>query len=147
MGLFKHGLSKTRIHGLWRKVIDRCTNPNASNYHNYGGRGISICHEWRTDFMNFYSWAIDNGYQEGLSLERIDVNGNYEPSNCKWIELREQCRNKRDTKYAELNGVTKPLIEWAEIYGIPYKTIITRWYRGWRGTELVQPSKKQRRIS
>ncbi|WP_445486433.1 hypothetical protein [Niallia sp. 03133] len=141
MGLYKHGLSKTRIHALWRKVRDRCNNPNASNYQNYGGRAISICDEWNGDFLCFYSWAMSHGYQEGLSLERIDVNGNYEPANCKWIEPREQSRNKRDTIYADINGVTKPLIEWSEIYEVPYKTIMTRWYRGWRGTNLIKPSK------
>jgi hypothetical protein len=147
MGVHKHGLSKSRIHALWRKVIDRCNNPNASNYQNYGGRGITIYDVWKGDFVSFYCWAMSNGYDEGLSLERIDVNGNYEPSNCKWIELHEQSRNKRDTKYAEINGVTKPLIEWAELYEMPYKSIMTRWYRGWRGIDLVQPSKKPRRAS
>ncbi|WP_051591150.1 hypothetical protein [Bacillus sp. UNC438CL73TsuS30] len=147
MGLYKHGLSKTRIHGLWRKVIDRCTNLNASNYHNYGGRGIWVCNSWLNDFMAFYDWAMSNGYQEGLSLKRIDVNGNYEPSNCKWIEPREQCRNKRDTKYANINGVTKPLIEWAEIYDVPYKTVMTRLYRGKRGIDLFQQTKNSRKVS
>jgi hypothetical protein len=142
-----HGLSNTRLHNLWRKMKDRCNNPKASNYNNYGGRGIKICDAWEFDFMTFYFWAIANGYNDRLSIERVDVNGNYEPSNCKWIEPYEQSRNKRDTPYTEINGITKPLIEWAEIYNIPYKTIMTRWYRGWRGTELVQPSKKCRGVS
>lgn len=77
MGLYKHGLSHTRLHSLWRKVKDRCANPNASNYHNYGGRGITLCVEWKEDFLTFYEWAMNNGYKEGLSLERINVNGNY----------------------------------------------------------------------
>lgn len=85
--------------------------------------------------------------KEGLSLERIDVDGNYEPTNCKWIELQEQAKNKRKTKYAEINGDTKPLIEWAKLYDIPYKTVMTRWYRGRRGNELVQKSRKSDKVS
>ncbi|WP_052353873.1 hypothetical protein [Neobacillus jeddahensis] len=142
-----HGLSNTRLHSLWRKMKDRCNNQRASNYCNYGGRGITICNSWNEDFMSFYQWAIANDYNDRLSIERVSVNGNYEPSNCKWIKPREQSRNKRDTQYTEINGVTKTLIEWAEIYDIPYKTIMTRWYRGWRGIALVQPSKKPRKVS
>ncbi|WP_462409367.1 hypothetical protein [Neobacillus sp. Marseille-QA0830] len=137
-----HGLSNTRIHSLWRKIKDRCNNPKASNYKNYGGRGIKMCEAWGNDFLSFYKWAIENGYEDHLSIERIDVNGNYEPLNCKWITMNEQCRNKRSTKYAVINGEKKPLIEWAELYGISYKTITTRWYRGLRGCALIEPLRK-----
>jgi hypothetical protein len=147
MGKYKHGLSKTRIHALWRKMIDRCNNPMASNYHNYGGRGIKICPEWKDDFLAFFLWAEAHGYKDALSLERIDVNGNYEPLNCKWIEINQQSRNKRDTKYAKINGITKSMVDWAETYDIPYKTIMSRWYRGVRGHDLVQPSRKHRNVS
>jgi hypothetical protein len=137
-----HGLSKTRLHSLWRKMKDRCNNPMASNYRNYGGRGIKVCPEWNNNFMSFYRWANENSYDECLSIERIDVNGGYNPSNCKWINKKEQCRNKRNTKYAIINGINRPIIEWAELYGIPYKTITSRWYRGWRGQNLIMPTRK-----
>lgn len=134
-----HGLSKSRLHSIWRKMKDRCNNPRASNFYNYGGRGIKICDEWYNDFMVFHSWANNNGYEDDLSIERNDVNGNYEPSNCKWINKSAQSRNKRSTIYAEINGVKKPLIEWAEQFGIPYKTIHSRWYRGWKELDLINP--------
>lgn len=142
----KHGMSKTRIHSIWRKMRDRCNNPHASNYLNYGGRGISVCKEWDDNFMSFYKWALANEYNDHLSIERIDVNGNYEPTNCKWITLSEQGRNKRSTKYAVINGVKKPLIEWAELHDLSYKTISTRWSRGVRGNELIGPLRKVRKI-
>ncbi|MGG1678748.1 hypothetical protein ACIFOT_23955 [Neobacillus sp. NRS-1170] len=138
-----HGLSKTRLHSIWRKMKDRCNNPNASNYANYGWRDITVCDEWNSDFMVFFIWANENGYCDNLSLERIDVNGNYNPSNCKWINKSAQSRNKRSTVYADINGIQKPLIEWAELNGICYKTIHTRWYRGLRGYELIEPLKSR----
>jgi hypothetical protein len=124
---------------------DRCNNPNASNYANYGGRGIKLCDVRNNGFMSFYEWANQNGYDDHLSIERIDVNENYEPSNCKWITMNEQCRNKRSTKYAVIDGEEKPLIEWAELYDIRYKTVITRWYRGLRGKELIEPLRKEKK--
>lgn len=140
-----HGLSNTRLHSIWRKMKDRRINPNATNYSNYGSRGIKVCDAWNDDFMNFYEWANENGYENPLSIERINVNGNYEPLNCKWITMNEQSRNKRSTKYAVINGEEKPLIEWAELFGISYKTITTRWYRGVKGSDLVGQSKKEKR--
>jgi hypothetical protein len=137
-----HGLSKTRIHSIWRKMRDRCNNPNASNYSNYGGRGIIVSNSWNNNFMSFYEWAMSNGYDDHLSIERVDVNGNYEPTNCKWITMSEQSRNRRSTKYVVINETEKPLTEWAELYDLSYKTITTRWYRGIRGPELIAPLKK-----
>ncbi|MED4351728.1 hypothetical protein P9265_05190 [Schinkia azotoformans] len=142
-----HGLSHTRIHKIWRGMKDRCSNPNHDRYHCYGGRGIVVCTEWKNDFLSFYNWSMKNGYSDKLSIERKDVNGPYSPENCTWVSRSVQMRNKQDTHYATINGVNKPLIEWAETYKIPYKTIMTRWYRGWRGKELLQPSKKHRTIS
>lgn len=76
-----------------------------------------------------------------MEIASLQLVNRHEPANFKWVEPREQCRNKRDTKYAEINGVTKPLIEWAELYEIQYKTMTTIWYRGWRGINLIKPSK------
>lgn len=91
----KHGMYKTELYKRWAKMMARCTNPKQDSYCRYGGRGIKICHEWVDDFINFRDWAMNNGYQEGLSLDRIDVNGNYEPANCRWITFKEQYFNKR----------------------------------------------------
>jgi len=138
-----HGLSKTRLHRIWRKMKHRCSNPNDGRYNCYGGRGIRVCSEWESDFTMFYSWAMNNGYEEHLTLERINVNGNYEPNNCTWVTEKEQHRNKQNTLYVHFNGIKRPLIEWGEIFDIPYKTLTSRWYRGCRGEQLFKPTKKR----
>lgn len=89
--LKKHGMNQTKIYSIFHNMKDRCLNPNNHAYHNYGGRGISICNEWLEEngFISFYNWAINNGYKEGLSIDRINIEGNYEPNNCRWITLGE----------------------------------------------------------
>lgn len=89
-------LYNTRLHRIWSNMKTRCFNKNFSQYKDYGGRGIKVCEEWNNDFINFYNWAINNGYQENLSIDRINVNGNYEPNNCRWLTIQEQNNNKRD---------------------------------------------------
>ena len=109
----------------------RCYNPKYKTYHRYGGRGIKICDEWLQDFMNFYNWAMNNGYIEGLWIERIDNNGNYEPSNCKWATRKEQCQNREQTIKITYNNQTLCLSEWARITGIKFKTLQSRYKSGW----------------
>jgi hypothetical protein len=122
---------------------DRCYNPNHDRYHCYGGRGLTVCDDWIKDFVSFYNWALENGYTDSLSIDRRDVNGPYSPENCSWVTQSEQMRNKQDTLYVTINGVTKPLITWAEEKGIPYKTITTRYYRGWREEKLIKRTKNK----
>ena len=93
-----HGDSKSRLYDIYKGMKRRCFNPHFKNYKHYGGRGIKICDEWLEDYLNFKNWALNNGYRDNLSIEHIDVNGNYEPDNCKWIPLNEQPKNRRDTK-------------------------------------------------
>lgn len=89
-----HGMSSTKIYRVWCSMLSRCNNPNVNCYKNYGGRGISVCKEWNA-FEIFYQWAIENGYKEGLKIDRIEVDKNYEPSNCRWVTHKENERNKR----------------------------------------------------
>ena len=93
-----HGLSHHRLFGIWNGMKTRCYNENNKDYKDYGGRGIRICDEWLSDFLSFYNWAMENGYQDDLTIDRVEVNGNYEPSNCKWSTRAEQSRNQRRTK-------------------------------------------------
>lgn len=102
----KHLLSNTPIWKKWSAMIQRCYGSYNQNYYLYGGRGITVCNEWKNDFMNFYNWAIKNGYKDNLSIDRIDVNGNYEPENCRFVDNMQQSYNKRNTMYV-YNGDKK----------------------------------------
>lgn len=101
----KHGMCHSRLHRIWGAMQYRCGNPNCSEYKNYGGRGISVCKEWKEDFLNFYNWAMSNGYADDLTIDRIDVNGNYCPENCRWATLKEQQSNRRNSKRNNMEGV------------------------------------------
>lgn len=94
----KHNLSYSKLYKVWGGMKTRCYNPKFMYYSNYGGRGITICDEWLNNFKTFYEWAINNGYKEGLTIDRINNDGIYEPSNCRWITRAEQNRNQRKTK-------------------------------------------------
>ena len=123
---FKHGKSNTSLHGIWRDIIKRCENSKCKSYKNYGGRGISICQKWRNDFISFYNWAIANGYENGLTIERKDVNGDYCPENCCWITRGEQRNNRRDT----LRFCGKTLKELAKESGLKYDAISDHYHKG-----------------
>lgn len=111
-------MSETKLYYIWCSMKTRCYCETAKEYKNYGGRGIRVHSQWKENFMSFYDWAMANGYQEGLSIERKDVNGDYEPSNCTWITRKAQTRNKRNTIRVEHNGEVKPLVEWCEMHNV-----------------------------
>lgn len=122
-----HGETKTRIHNIWNHMKQRCENPSNKAYGWYGGRGISVCEEWH-DYTVFRNWAVSHGYRDNLTLDRIDVNGNYEPANCRWITLREQQRNKRNNVRLTFMGETRTICDWADILGCfpsaVYRTVL-----------------------
>jgi len=127
----KHGMTNTRLHHIWKSIKQRCYNPNNNRYSNYGGRGITVCDEWRNSFNAFYEWAMANGYADDLTIDRKDTNGNYEPSNCCWATQKEQQNNRRNNCLITHNGETHTLAEWAAITGLKYQTIQRRLKTGW----------------
>ncbi len=141
-----HGKSQTKIYRVWKSMRARCYNVKATSYPRYGGRGITVCDEWNLSFETFYQWAISNGYEEGLSIDRINANGNYEPSNCRWVGTKEQSRNKRNTIMLEYENRVISLAEAAELSGIKYATLRHRYYAGLRGEELFRPPQEHKKV-
>ncbi|OAV70677.1 hypothetical protein Barb4_01162 [Bacteroidales bacterium Barb4] len=120
-----------RLYGIWHNIKSRCMNRNFTRFHYYGARGITMCDEWKEDYKAFHAWAVENGYADNLTIDRIDTNGNYEPANCRWVTMKEQNRNTRKNRMIEYDGQTKCISEWAEIYGIEPHKLNKRFSRGW----------------
>lgn len=129
-----HGQCRSKGHSplysSWHDMKQRCTNPNSKAFPYYGGRGITVFHEWM-QFTAFETWALKNGYKDGLTIERKDVNGNYCPENCEWIPQSLQCLNTRRNLRITYKGNTQILKQWAEELNIPYKLLQRRIKRGW----------------
>lgn len=143
-GIRLHGESykKTRLHRIWVGLRSRCNSPTNPDYPRYGGRGISVSQEWDT-YVNFKEWAMKNGYSDELSIDRIDVNGNYEPSNCRWTTTSEQAINRRNNHFITYNGETHTVSEWASILGISEATLHSRLRAGMNEDEaLTKPISK-----
>lgn len=121
---------KYYLHETWFSVRKRCNTKTHYAYPGYGGRGIKICQEWDS-FENFFQWAIKNGYKRGLTLDRIDVNGNYCPENCRWATWKEQGNNRRNNKMLTYQGITKTMSEWADIVGMTKNALWRRLNDGW----------------
>lgn len=124
-----HKQSRTRLYTIWQGMKDRCCNPHNVRYERYGGRGIKVCDEWKNGFQNFYNWAIENGYSENLTIDRIDNDGDYSPRNCRWANLKEQSRNRSTNINITIGNATKTLTEWCEIFKLDYNTIEARYKR------------------
>ena len=133
----RHGLNGSPIQKVMEGMVQRCYNPKYTKYHNYGGRGITICDEWRKDLNAFALWAKSTGYRKGLQIDRINNDGNYCPENCRWVTNKENQRNKRTNHPITFRGETKTIIEWSEISGLPKQTIYERILRGWNEEETL----------
>ena len=120
-----HGLSSTRLYNIWRVMRKRCDYEDATSYKNYGAKGIRVCDEWHS-FENFRDWAMTNGYEECLTIDRIDSNGDYTPKNCRWVDMKAQSRNTSRNKVITFRGETHCMADWADILGINYRTIQQR---------------------
>jgi hypothetical protein len=142
---FKHGLSRTHLHAVWRMMLDRCRNQNNPAYKSYGGRGIEVCERWY-EFTNF---AADVGDRpKGYQIDRIDNDGNYTPENCRWATPKQQINNRRNSVYLQHAGKNLTIEEWADATGIKQDTIRGRLRRGWDASKalsepVVQPNLKE----
>lgn len=141
----KHGERYTRLYTTWLNMKQRCT-VHKDRYKQWEGRGVRVCEEWSDSFIAFKKWAIATGYNDTLTIDRIDVNGNYEPSNCRWITKAEQQFNKTNTRYFEYKGQKKCLAEWAEIFGVNKSTLYNRMYNlHWSIEKALETEVKQRK--
>ena len=130
-GNTRHGLSDTHLYKTYTNMKTRCYNQNRDVYKYYGGRGIGMCDEWVHDFGAFYKWATENGYIDGLEIERIDNDKGYSPTNCRWAIRHEQVMNRRVTVVLSDGTVSKTLYDWCKERGVNYKTAHARYKKGW----------------
>lgn len=128
---YKHGKVDTRLYRIWGKMKNRCYCKKIKAYKNYGGRGIIVCDEWKNDFKAFYDWAMNNGYADDLTLDRIDTNKNYEPSNCRWADWETQQNNRRNNRRFEIDGKSYTITQLARLYNISRGTLAGRIQKGW----------------
>lgn len=139
-----HGGFGTPLYRVWNAMWQRCTNSNVKEFRYYGGREIKVCEDWKS-FPVFREWALSSGYEPCLTLDRIEQDGNYEPTNCRWITLKEQQRNKRNNVILTYNGESHCASEWAEILGINYKTIMSRIARNWSVDRILSTQDARRK--
>lgn len=130
-----HNLVYSRIYSVWKGMKARCQNKNHTEYHNYGGRGIIVCDDWQ-DFIKFNEWANNTGYNDDLEIDRINVDGNYCPENCRWITHHEQCFNKRNSRFITIDGITKHTKEWSEETGVSPTTLWDR-YKKYGSSKII----------
>lgn len=126
----KHGAYGKKLYYVWSSMKMRCINPKNKAYKNYGARGVTVCDEWLHSFEVFQRWALVNGYEDGLSLDRIDNNAGYNPSNCRWVTRDVQNNNRRDNRLVEYDGQVRTVAEWARITGLPYEALRRRIAKG-----------------
>lgn len=136
-----HNQSRTRVYRIYAKMLRRCFVESDPAYSRYGGRGITMCDEWKNSFVAFSDWAYSNGYADNLTIDRIDNNGDYCPENCRWTDYLTQCNNKRNNRVFEHNGETKTLSEWCKALNLSYKRIYFRITNGWTFEEAISQKK------
>lgn len=125
----RHGMSRTPLYKVWRDMRTRCENEHSTAYHRYGGRDIMVCDEWE-EFENFHHWAMDNGYERGLTIDRINNDDNYSPTNCRWVTMSIQGNNRSSNHIVEYKGIKHNIMEWSKIFGVNYNTLRQRILRG-----------------
>ena len=134
-----------RLKHIYNGMITRCYNQKAPNFINYGARGIRVCDEWKgkKGRESFLQWAVSNGYENNLSLDRIDNDGIYSPDNCRWVDAKTQSNNKRNNVFLEINGEKKTISQWANHYGLPAWYVWGRIKRGWDPITALETPKQR----
>lgn len=130
MSSYENG-KRTRLGCIWNNMKKRCYNERHESYKYYGAKGVIVCDEWLHDFDAFKSWAMAHGYQDDLTIDRIDINGNYSPDNCRWVSPKGQARNRSSNHLITYNGITLSITEWAERLNMKIKTLARRLNFGW----------------
>lgn len=134
----KHGQWKSRLYNIWRGIKKRCYDKKNKSYKYYGAKSISMYENWINNFKSFYDWAVNNGYREDLTIDRIDNNGNYEPSNCRWVDNKTQANNKGNNRLITFNNKTHTITEWAKILNIPRHRIYYKLYKNLPISDIFQ---------
>lgn len=134
---FKHGETNTRLFRIWNHMRERCNSPSCKRYSDYGGRGIKVSKEWN-EYLTFKKWAINNGYADNLTIERINNNGDYTPANCRWATNKEQANNRRMNRIITIDGRTMNELAWSEFLRIPKYVLRTRLHRGMSEEEAIK---------
>lgn len=144
----KHGGAKAheRLYSIWTNMRKRCNNPKDPAYNYYGGKGVCICDAW-SEYMAFKEWALENGYTDNLTIDRIDPDGDYSPENCRWVDMKTQANNKTDNHYVDIGGTVYTIQQWSEIYGIDSRVVNSRINIGWDVVEAIQtPNHQNKRL-
>ena len=134
---YKDGRKNTRLYRIWNNIKTRCCNDHSPQYTNYGGRGITVCDEWKSNFQAFYDWSISHGYADNLTIDRKDNNAGYSPDNCRWVTMAEQCDNRRNNHIVTIDGQKKTLLQWSKQFNINYQTVQDRLKRGWNEIDAL----------
>lgn len=138
---YGHGKTNTKLYNVWRTMKTRCGLKTSEKYERYGGRGIKVCDEWKKDFSSFYKWAINNGYRDGLTIDRIDNNKGYSPKNCRWVTALEQANNTSKNKIIEYKGEKTTVAQMARKYGLNPIMFRKRLKRGWSAEQAIETPK------
>lgn len=133
----KHGLCNTRLYNIYRGMKQRCYYDKHSHYKDYGGRGITICKEWLHDFQAFYDWSVTHGYDDNLTIDRVDNNKGYSPDNCRFVSNFEQQNNRRDNVYLTYDNKTLSIRDWAKELNVNVKTLYTRKFKNWNVKDVL----------
>lgn len=140
----KHNMSDSRLYRIWAEIKQRCYNPKATSYENYGGRGIKMCNAWLDSFESFFEWSVANGYSDKLSIDRINSDGDYEPSNCRWADATTQANNTRSNRIISFNGKTLTVAQWAKELNVSDKLLRSRLDAGWDFQRAVLQRKQRK---